>query len=79
MSETTVEITVHERLDAAGYVVKISAGTDPEHIRRLPVDDYDEAVALAASIARYLDGGGDLDVFLPDDTQDTATNAPGAP
>jgi hypothetical protein len=80
MSETTVEITVHERLDdAAGYVVKITADTGPIRTRRLPVDDYDEAAALAESIARYIQGGGDLDAFLPDDSDNAATDAPGAP
>ena len=79
MSETKVDITVHERLDAAGYVVKISADTDPVRTRKLPVDDYDEAAALAQSIARYLQGGGDLDVFLPDVEPEAATDTPGAP
>jgi hypothetical protein len=79
MNETKVEVTVHERVGANGYVVKITADTEPVRTRKLPVDDFDEAAALAESIAAYIQVGGDLDVFLPDDTQDTATNAPGAP
>ena len=84
MCETKVEITLHERIGGDGrptgaFVVKIAADTDPVRIRRLPVDDYDEAAALAQSIARYLQGGGDLDVFLPDTSPDTATEPPGAP
>jgi hypothetical protein len=82
MNETKVEITVHERIDGAeadGFVVKLTAHTDPVRTRKLAVDDYDEAAALAESIARYLQGGGDLDVFLPDTGQDEATDAAGAP
>ena len=79
MSETKVEVTVHERIGADGYVVKITADTDPVRTRKLPVDDLEEAAALAESIAKYIQVGGDLDVFLPDDTQGTATDAPGAP
>ena len=77
--QTTVDVTVHERIDAPGYVVKITAQSDPVRTRKLPVDDYDEAAALAQSIARYLQGGGDLDVFLPDTSPNTPTDAPGAP
>jgi len=85
MCETKVEITVHNRIGGnghptGGFVVRIAtADTDPVRIRKLPVDDYDEAAALAESIARYLNGGGDLDAFLPDTSEETATDAPGAP
>lgn len=84
MCETEVEITVHERIDANGhicdgFIVRITAHTTPIRITRLPVDDLEEAAALAESIARYLNGGGDLDVFLPDVEPEAATDAPGAP
>ncbi len=79
MSETRVEIAVHERLDDAGYVVKITADAHPGRVTKLPVEDYDEAAALAESIARYLLGGGDFDVFLPDNSWEPATCTPGAP
>ena len=79
MCETKVEITVHERIGAPGYVVRITADTAPERTTKLPVDDLDEAEKLAESIARYLQGGGDLEVFLPDGSEDVATDAPGAP
>lgn len=78
MNETTVEVTVHERIDAPGYVVKITAQSDPVRTRRLPVDDYDEAATLAESIANYLQVGGDLEAFLPGDDSGSATDDGGA-
>ena len=80
MNETTVEVTVHERIEAEGYVVRLKAvDSGHERITKMPVDDFDEAAALAESIARYLNVGGDLDAFFPASDQGTATDTQGAP
>lgn len=63
--QTAIDITVHERTDQHGYVVKIAIPDDPSRVTRWPVDDLDEAKKLAASVARFVQGGGDVDVFLP--------------
>jgi len=80
MCETKVEITVHELVNEPGHVVRlIASDTRGKRTTKLPVDDVDEAAALAESIARYVQVGGDLTVFFPDDDADTASDAPGAP
>ena len=46
-----VVVGVHERLDAPGYVVKLTVGEGAEErVQRIPVDDRDEAEALARSL-----------------------------
>jgi len=79
-TETTMEITVHERLDAPGFVVKLAA-TDGENTRttKLPVDDLAEAEKLAESLANFVRGGGPLDAIFPEPDSNAVTDAPGTP
>ena len=53
MSEK-VTISVHERTDAEGFVVKIKSG---DTTTRFGTDTFAEAKALAESIRGYLDAG----------------------
>lgn len=51
MDSQKVIITVHERLDAPGFVVKVKVdGEEVQRVVRFPTDTRDEAEALARSI-----------------------------
>lgn len=68
VADRTVEIGVHERIDSKGYVVKITASLDGRiRVARWPVDDRVEADAIAVSVRDYVEGGGDVAIFVPDD------------
>jgi hypothetical protein len=61
-------ITVHQRQDELGYIVKITEVCPQGRIARYPVGTLEEAEKLAASIARYIDGGCDVNaLFVGDD------------
>lgn len=56
------QISVHERLDAPGYVVRIGFVENGEVVNpiKYPVDSFEEAEALAKSMKRYADTGCDV-------------------
>ena len=75
-ADNEVSISVHDRLDAPdapdapGFVVKVVARIGGhERTTRWPVEDKDEAVALAKSVKAYINGGGDVTALLPDDEE----------
>ena len=68
-----VTISVHERLDADGYIVRITSGKD---VTKLPTDTFEEAEALARSVKNYADLGLPLDVFFSDESEDVEEVAP---
>jgi len=62
---TRVTVGVHRRDDAPGFVVRLVVVDGPgARTVRFPVDDQDEAVALAESIRRYVETGAPLDALL---------------
>ena len=75
-----VTIGVHQRLDQAGFIVKVTVGEgDWQRVAKLPVEDRTEADALARSIKSYLDLGLPIEVFLPaEDDQPTVEEASNA-
>ena len=66
MSEQTTTVSVHQRLDGEGYIVKLVVEDgDQERIARFPTDTFEDAKALAESI-HGLAQTGDVDALLPD-------------
>ena len=63
--ELNVTIGVHERLVAAGYVVKMTAGEGAEErVQRIPVDDRAEAEALARSLLGLVEAPGSNEAIM---------------
>ncbi len=60
-----ITVGVHARLDAPGFVVKVTAGEGNEQrVTRIPVDDFGEAEKLARSIVRFVEVGLPIDALL---------------
>jgi len=60
-------VSVHERLDQPGYIVKVVAGG---RAIRFPVDDREEAALLAESIRDGVNAGIPLEALMADATED---------
>lgn len=66
MSNRRVIVSVHQRTDTEGFVVRLVVeDVTGERIARFPTDTFEEARALAISI-RGLAETGDVDALLPD-------------
>lgn len=64
--EGKIEVTVHSH-DSLGFVVRISASINGRtRTAKWPVDEFDEAEAVAVSVRDYVAGGGDVEILLPD-------------
>ena len=59
-----VKITVHQRLDGQGYLVKIAA---EGRAVKFPVDDLGEAKLLAESIKNGIGAGIPLEALMPEE------------
>ncbi len=57
---TGVTISVHQRLDEAGFVVRVTERAGHGREIKCPTPTLAEAEALALSIKNYVDGGCDL-------------------
>ena len=78
MSNRRVIVSVHQRTDTEGFVVRLVVeDVTGERIARFPTDTFEEAEALAISI-RGLAETGDVDVLLPDE-EDTRGDPPSRP
>jgi len=67
MSTRNVQISVHERTDADGFIVRLVVGQgDQEHVARYPCNTKEEAEDLSLSIKGYIEVGCDLNALLPD-------------
>jgi len=66
-NEATVTVGVHQRLDAPGYVVRVSQGEGgEERVSKIPVEEMEEAEKLARSIVRYVEKGLPLEALFTD-------------
>ena len=64
-------ISIHERLDAPGYVVRLVAHQDgKERVGKYICDTFTEAEELATSFRGLLAATGDVDALLPDPEDD---------
>ena len=71
MTTQTTTVSVHQRLDAEGFVVKlvVHEGEDQEQVSKFACPTFEEAEALATSIKNYAELGLPLDVLLPEDVE----------
>lgn len=58
-----ISITVHERLDEAGFVVKVAV--EGGRVVRYPVMSREDAEGLARSINQFVQDGYPIDLLLP--------------
>ena len=71
MSEQKVIVSVHERLDEPGYVVRLVAHQDgQERVAKFPCSTFEEAEGLAISIKGMAETEGGVDALLPDPSDD---------
>lgn len=61
MSLEPVQISVHERLDAPGFVVLV---VHSQQVVKFPVDTFNEAEALAVSIRDGINAGIPLEALM---------------
>jgi hypothetical protein len=68
MGERRLEVSVHQRLDAVGFVIVVRE-TDGDKTRtvKFPVGTYDEATALSASIQSLAAVPGGVDALFSDE------------
>ena len=65
MSSQQVTVSVHQRTDIKGFVVRLVVeDVTGERIARFPTETFEDAEALAISI-RSLAETGDVDALLP--------------
>ena len=65
-----VKITVHERLDESGFIVRVTA---EGRAIKFPTDTQDEAILLAESIKEGFEAGIPLDALMPQEACVLAT------
>jgi hypothetical protein len=61
-----VVVTVHERIDGLGYIVRVLEDGGLRRSVRYPVGTCLEAEALAKSLVRYIDVGCDIEPLFGD-------------
>lgn len=64
---TKVVVTVHERVDEAGYVTKVTVEGDHPRVVRYPAMSREEAEGLARSINQFVLDGYPIDLLLPEE------------
>ena len=76
-----VTISVHERLDEPGFIVRVTVGEGPDwqRVAKFPVDDRAEADALAQSIRGYVEAGLPVDALIGDDSEEHVAVSDGCP
>jgi len=65
MSSRKVTVSVHRRLDAEGYIVRLVVmNEEGEKIAKYPTSTFEEANSLAESFRGYVKAGCDLSPLL---------------